>query len=215
MFQPLQTEIDTRFENLEAFFAATRFLKGGAGATAKGLMFVEAYAIYEYTVKTAVRTAIDALNTKKHRLRDLTPTLLALYLDAELRSLRDTGVKGIWPARQTIFEKAFSKSHAHVAIETKAPDDGTHFRYSHLQTIVKVFNIQRLPVRRLQHQTRINEVVDHRNQIAHGSETAEDVGRRYARDDILKMLRQMKSVCNCVVAVFDHYCSTPKLQRKA
>jgi len=214
MFQPLRTEIDSRFANVEAYFAATRSFQGSVGATAKGFMFVEVYAIYEYTVKTAVRTAIDSLNSKQHRLSDLTPSLLALYLDPELRSLRDTGNRGIWTARQAIFARAFSKDHAHIELDTKPPDDGTHFRYSHLQTIVAVFNIKRLPIRRLQHQNRINEVVGHRNQIAHGSETAEDVGRRYTRDDVLKMLRQMQSVCNCIVAVFDHYCSTPKLQRR-
>ena len=109
MFQPLRTEIQERFETAEAHFAATRPFKGKVGSTAKGMMFVEVYAIYEFTVKTAVRTAIDSLNTRQHRLSDLTPTLLALYLDPELRSIRDTGNKSVWGARQALFVKAFSK----------------------------------------------------------------------------------------------------------
>jgi hypothetical protein len=214
MFQPLQTEIDNRFANVAAYFAATKTFQGSVGATAKGYMFVEIYAIYEYTVRTAVQTAISSLNSRKHRLCDLTPTLLALYLDPELRSLRDAGNKKVWEARRTLFAKAFAKDAALIAADTKLPDDGSHFRYSHLLTIMAVFNIRRRPVRNLQHVPRINEVVDHRNQIAHGSDTAENIGRRYTRAEVLTVLRQMRSVCNCIVALFDGYCSTPQLQLK-
>lgn len=214
MFQPLQSEIVARFANLEAYYAATKPFQGSVGASAKGHMFAEAYAIYEFTVKAAVRTAINSVNTRKHRFNEITPALLALYLDPELRSLRDSGSKNIWVARQKLFERAFSKDRAAIALETKPPDDGNHFRYSHLQMIMQVFNIKRRPVKNLQQATRINEVVNHRNEIAHGNDTAENVGRRYTRAEVLQMLRQMKSVCNCVVSVFDHYCRTTKLQRK-
>ena len=52
-----------------------------------------------------------------------------------------------------------------------------------------------MAVRRKKHIQRISEVVGHRNVIAHGEEKAEDIGRRYTRSEILKMMRQMKSVC--------------------
>ncbi|WP_371877974.1 MAE_28990/MAE_18760 family HEPN-like nuclease [Shinella zoogloeoides] len=214
MFQSLISEVSARFEVADAYFSETKPFKGQVGATAKGHMFVEAYSIYEFTVRSSVRLAIDAVNSRRYRVSDLTPTLLSLYLDPELRSVRDVGSKGVWGARQKLFAKASAKTPAEIALDTNIPDDGSHFRYSHLQTIAAVFNIRRRLVRDLQHISRINEVVDHRNQIAHGRDTAANIGRRYTHADVRKMLRQMRSVCNCVASQFDHYCSTPTLHIK-
>ena len=73
--------------------------------------------------------------------------------------------------------------------------------------IFRVFGIRRSVVRRKEHIQRISEVVGHRNAIAHGEDKAEDVGRRYTRSEIVKMIRQMKSVCLLQISVFDEFCA--------
>jgi hypothetical protein len=69
--------------------------------------------------------------------------------------------------------------------------------------IFRVFGINRLPVRRRAHIGRINEVVGHRNLIAHGTETANDIGRRYTRADISHITAQMRSVCLLLIQVLN------------
>lgn len=214
MYPALKAEIEARFAAMALFFDATKGFARDNEMTAKGLMFVQAYAVFEFTVSRVVQLAIDAIKAHNHKLQDLSPPLLALFLDPELQSLRAVGHKGVWDRRLKLFERAFSKSPLDISADTDLPHDGSHFRYTQLQTIFQVFGIKRLPVRRRAHIPRIDEVVGHRNQIAHGSETAVDVGRRYTRSEICHIMEQMKSVCLLQVAVFDAYCANKARHRR-
>ena len=207
MFLTLRTEIEGRFDDLESFFKETSNLKGQHQAAMKGLMFVQTYAVYEYTVKSVVKEAIESIKTHKHRFVDLSPSMMALFLDPEWDSFRDSGRKKEWENRLKIIERAFSNDRVDLSSDTGLPNDGSHYRYTHLQMIFRVFGIRRLAVRRKRHIQRISEVVGHRNVIAHGEEKAEDIGRRYTRSEILKMMRQMKSVCLLQISVYDGYCA--------
>jgi hypothetical protein len=213
MFPIIRAEVESRFLLAEAVFKATRAFKGDVSLAAKGMMFVQVYAVYEYTVKSAVQAAIDAINTHGTRLDDMRPELLCIFLHPELSSLRDVGEKGVWAARLQLFDRAFSRVEA--TSNLIVPHDGSHYRYSALELIFRVFGINRLPVRRRAHISRINEVVENRNQIAHGSERAEDIGRRYTREDIAHVLNQMRSVCFLLLSVFDGYCADASRHRRA
>ncbi|MBR0845230.1 hypothetical protein JQ607_34010 [Bradyrhizobium liaoningense] len=214
MFLQIKAEVEARFAAIESFFRLTKGFQGDEGATAKGLVFVQAYAAYEYTVSSVVRAAIDAIRTHNHRLQDLIPSLLALALDAELNSLRDGGERKVWENRLSLFEKALSKTPFDAAGNSVIPHDGSHFRYTQLQMIFRVFGIKRLPVRRRAHIGRINEVVGHRNLIAHGTEKASDIGRRYTRAEITHIADQMRSVCLLLIQVFDHHCVNSARHRR-
>jgi hypothetical protein len=107
MFGPLRSEIDARFHELQSFFAASRGFRGDLAATAKGLAFVQVYAAYEFTVRGVVEAAIDSINVHGHRMREMAPCLMTLYLDNELKSLRDSGRTKVWDARLALFERPF------------------------------------------------------------------------------------------------------------
>lgn len=207
MFHALKTEVEARFSAIELFFRAAKGLKGDHTATVKGLMFVQVYSVYEFTVNSVVRATIEEIKAKNHKMKDISPSLMALFLDPELNSLRDGGKKDIWGNRLLLFARAFSNDAVALSSDTRPPNDGSHYRYTQLITIFNVFGIKRLPVRRRTHISRIIEVVNHRNSIAHGSETAEDIGRRYARSEILKIVRQMKSVCIHLISTLDDFCA--------
>ncbi|MGP8232598.1 MAG: MAE_28990/MAE_18760 family HEPN-like nuclease [Methylovirgula sp.] len=207
MFSQLATEVEARFAAAQSFFGATKEFEGDNAATAKGLAFVQVYAVYEFTVCSVVRAAIESIKAHNHRLRDLNPSLMALALDPELSSLRDGGDKKIWENRINLFNKAFSGDRMEISSSTGPPHDGSHFRYTQLQMIFRVFGISRVPVKRRAHIGRINEVVGHRNLIAHGTEKANDIGRRYTRADISHITAQMRSVCLLLIQVFERYCS--------
>jgi hypothetical protein len=207
MFLPLRTDVDARFLKTESFFQATRRLQGDDGATAKGLVFIQLYAAYEFTVRSVVQISIDAINAHGHKMNELSPSLLALYLDGEMNSLRDAGRRNIWRARLRVLERAFSGDLLALPNNAGPPSDGSHYRHTHLQIIFEVFGIRGLPVRRRKHLYRIDEVVDNRNKIAHGNETAFEVGRRYTSAEIAHVIKQMKSVCYHLVGIFQNFCA--------
>jgi hypothetical protein len=209
MFPALKTEVEARFDAINLFFGATRNLTENHAAIAKGLMFVQMYAVYEFTVNSVVSAAIDSIKSYNHKMKDMSPSLMALFLDPELNSLRDGQRRNEWNNRLKLFERVFSRETLNLSSGTRPPNDGSHYRYTHLVLIFQVFGIRRLPVRRRNHIQRITEVVDHRNSIAHGNERAEDIGRRYTKSEIQTAIRQMKSVCMLLLTVFDEYCADP------
>ncbi len=209
MFSTLKIEIEERFTAIEQFFKATRKLEKNHAVVAKGLLFVQAYAVYEYTVDISVRTAVDSIKAHEVKIQDIIPSLMALFLDPELRSLRDATRKEEWTNRVKLFERVFSNDKLDLSSDTVPPSDGSHYRYKHLCLIFSIFGIQRMPVRRRSHGQRIDEVVNNRNAISHGRETAEEIGRQYSPLQITTTIRQMKSVCMLLVNVLDEYCVSP------
>ncbi len=214
MFPALRNDVENRFANIEEFFQVTANLRQQHAAVAKGLVFVQAYAVYEFTVNGVVSAAIESIMTHEHKMEELTPSLMALFLDPEFKSLQEGSRSNEWANRLKLLERAFSKESINLSSSTRPPNDGSHYRYTHLRLIFEVFGIRRLPVRRHRHRQRIDEVVAHRNSIAHGHETAEDIGRRYTRSEIRTAVRQMKSVCMLLIQVLDEYCADPARHRR-
>lgn len=199
-----------RFSAVEHFFRRTRHFNGEIAQTARGLAFVQVYGIHEYTVNNVVRITVPQIASRSHSYSDLKPTLLALFLDAEFKSARDCSVKKIWEQRLKLLERINSSVPISVLGEVPIPGDGTHYRHGHVEFILRVFGIQKSPTVRRQHLRRIDEVVDNRNLIAHGEEPAANIGKRYSRSEIHRMIRQMKSACLRLILVFEEYCNDPQ-----
>lgn len=213
MWIPLKTEVLERFAAAESFFKATRSLGGTTEQTAKGLMFVQIYAVYEYTARAVVRSAIVAIAAHRHKPQDLLPSLMALFLDSGLSGLRDCPKRDVWERRIALFESLFSDSPVELS-NTVFPSDGTHFRHKQLQTIFKVLGIQRTPAQRKRHLYRVDEVVNQRNAIAHGDESPANVGRTYTRAEISNITRQIKSVCLLLISAVEKQCTDTKRHLK-
>lgn len=207
MFLNLQLEVMERFTATEQHFRESRRFKGDPSQTAKGLVFVQVYAIHEYTVQNVVRLATDAIVAHSHAYVDLRPSLLAMFLDPELSSLRDCGSDRVWESRLKLFDRASSKDS--IPSINSLPFDGTHFRHTHLNLILRVFGVSRKLTLRRRHLYRIDEVVNNRNSIAHGGETAENVGRRYSRGDIVQIIIQMRSICLRLISIISEHCDNP------
>ena len=105
MFSILKTDVEARFAAIEVFFRATKNFKGDPAAAAKGLMFVQVYAVYEFTVSSVVQVSIDSINTHRHKMKDIAPSLMTLFLDPEFNALNASGRKNMWTNRLKIFER--------------------------------------------------------------------------------------------------------------
>jgi len=167
MFPALKIEILDRFSDLEAFYRASKRLHGTSSLTVKGLLFVQLYAIHEYTVRTTLEIALKEISDHRHRYAALRPSLLALFLESEVQSFSDSPAKSRWVKRMEIFKRAASNKVATLTA-SPFPTDDSHFRATHLKLILQVLGIQRSLTVRRRHVHYINEVVDHRNSIAHG-----------------------------------------------
>lgn len=197
-----------RFTAVQSNFRACRRFKGETASAAKGWAFVHLYAVYEYTVRTALQVAIDAIISHERPFSDLKPSVLALFLDPAFTSVQQCKNTRLWEQRIAMLEKALSSTAATVG-NGVMPMNGTHYRYEQLQLIFKVLGIKRRPIRKWKHRARIDELVEKRNAISHGRDTAENVGRQLTRKDIDHRMRQIKSVCLHLIAVLEEHTADP------
>ncbi|MGC2698293.1 MAG: MAE_28990/MAE_18760 family HEPN-like nuclease [Candidatus Angelobacter sp.] len=210
MFPSLQLEILDRFTAVEQYLRKSPKDYGAASfmaQTARGLVFVQIYAVYEYTIKEATRIAIDKIAAHGHPYANLRVPLKALFLDPQLRALQSSGEKGVWERRLSLFEKAAAKNQ--IAPVDTMPHDGSHFRHTQIQMILRVLGIRKELTARRRNLAQIDEVVGHRNAISHGAETAAEIGRRYSRDEVFKRIRFMRRMCIRFIAIVSDYCSNP------
>lgn len=208
MFPTLQLEVMDRFTAVEQHFKTSRRLRGDPSLTAKGLVFVQIYAIHEHTVKSVVQIASAEIAAHGHTYADLRPSLLALFLEPELESMSASGPKRRWERRLALFERAVSTQRVSPS-SIPLPSDESHFRHPQLSLILKVLGVKRKLTVRKRHLYYIDEIVNHRNSIAHGGETAGDIGRRYSRQEIWRSIRRMRSICLRLIVIVSEHCKQP------
>jgi hypothetical protein len=212
MFQSLQLEVMDRFTAVEQHFRKSPKQPSDVGQTAKGLVFVQIYGIYEYTTRTATRLAIAEMVSQGKEIKNLKPSLLAVFLDAEINSLRAVGEDKQWDRRIALFEKALSA--ARLPLVNAIPHDGSHFKYSQLQMLFRTLGIRNTITIRKRHKYQLDEIVVNRNRIAHGEETALEVGRNYSRKDIRHRIKITQALCLRVIFLISQHCSNPRLYCK-
>jgi hypothetical protein len=129
MFPQLQLEVLDRFSSVETHFRNSP--KGPRGAntetsqTAKGLVFVQIYGIYEYTARNVTRAAIEGIAAHGHHMNELLASLQAVFLDPQIRAIRDCGDRTVWERRLELVERAASRDR--ISPVVAMPHDGTFF----------------------------------------------------------------------------------------
>jgi hypothetical protein len=136
MWATLQTEIAARILAVEVFFSAlvgpptassSPAPVSPALATAKGLVFVQLYAIHEYTVQGIVQAALSEIKGRSTPIKTVRFDLLGLILHPEVTAVRDCGVSRQWSNRLKLFRKAISSDLVDIA-DSVFPSDGSQFR---------------------------------------------------------------------------------------
>ncbi len=221
MFAALQTEIVDRCFSADAFFTA---VGGGstappagtaatAIATAKGLMFVELYAVYEFTVVGIVRAAICAIKAKPTPISTIRLELLGMALHNEITAVSTCGPARTWKNRMELFLRTNSTDPLDVA-DDLFPGDGSHFRVQQLRTIWALFGISAEVVPEIRLLGRIEELVEMRNAVAHGRRTAVEVGRTFSIHDIQTRIADTRTICLYLNATMQAHVADPaNLQR--
>jgi hypothetical protein len=216
MFPDLQLEVMERFTAVEQYFRNSpkdfRGVPPELTQTPKGLVLLQIYAIYEFTVREVTSTAIEEIANHAHAYSDLKWPLLAIFLEPQVEALRKCGEKNDWLRRLDLLEKSTSPGPI-TPVET-IPFDGSHYRHTHVELILKVLGVKRKLTLRRRHLYRIDTLVDRRNAISHGEETAMAVGRRSSRADIMREIKIMKSICLRLIEIVSEHCSTPARHRK-
>ena len=215
MFTDARNEVALRIQEGRTFFSiAVSAGNPSAAATSRGLLFVQLYGVYEYAVGASVQAALDFIRRGLLNCNDLKRSLLSLILDPDWSSARTVGPRKVWEARCRLIDRIHETTPLSSLQDTVLfPTDGSHYRRSQLITIWRVFGITSPIVPQARLLGRIDELVETRNAVAHGRQTAREAGRRHSDQDMQDRITDTDTIARYVIDTMDSHCSTGRLLR--
>lgn len=179
-----------------------------ASRSAKGLVFVQNYGVYEYVVVHVVRSLVTAVNNSLLQFSAVRAELLSMALDREFASVIGGSAKKTWSARCALLARA--RSSAPVSIQDGLfPKDGSHFRTAQLDTIWTLFGIPGPIVVQPRHRRLIEEMIENRNRIAHGEDPPDAVGGGFTTADLTVRVDGVEAVCTHIINTVTGYIQAP------
>src|SRR5438105_4682085 len=205
MFASLRSEFVTRFaqvsdtwrvlNDLEAEELAERMTQPGLRGI-KGLFFVQLYSVYEYVIINSFAAVVRQFNGYSIPFQRVRRSLLCLGLHPSFQAIQDLSERRGWQKRVELLMLCDSTVSSSVQ-DSLFPRDESHFRAAQLNLICEILG---LPSGKLLPNPRvvgwIDEVVENRNAISHGRETADAVGGRYSSTDLDDRLKQLNLLGN-------------------
>ena len=215
MFTDARIEVGSRIQEGTTFISiAMAARNSSAAATSRGLLFVQLYGVYEYAVGASVQAALGFIQSQLLSCNDLRRSLLSLILQPEWTSAKTVGLRDVWEARHKLMTRLHDTSPlSSLQDAVLFPSDGSHYRRSQLATIWKVFGITSPIVPQSRLLGRIDELVDTRNAVAHGRQTAREVGQRHSNQDMQDRIADTDSIARHVIDTMDNHCSTGGILR--
>lgn len=192
-------------QKLVALIESLETASNPATAMCKGLAFVQLYSTYEYSVRASVQATLQELRAAGLEIRALRRELLALILEPHWESASSSGRARVWESRMGLIAQVDSSELTSEVRDDFFPADGSHYRVRQLQTIWRLFAIAEPVVPDPRYLGRIEELVENRNAISHGRLTAEEVGRRYSRQEIHDRMVDADTIANYVVRVLESH----------
>ena len=207
-FEDIRAEITRKFMELKRWVSDISSDSANAetefAIISKGLFFVYLYGIYEEIVKKTIYATVDALNNSSIEINDCKYELYTVLLSPEYDALHSVGNEKRWVKRWDIANKLSSNTQIDIQPDL-FPTDGRNIRIKQLQSIANSFGLKEnvLPCKEISGY--INELVDKRNDVAHGSKPPREIGRNYTQEDLIKRCDVFSEVCTYVVSIYEKY----------
>ena len=170
----------------------------------KGLIFVVLYGVVEYTITNCATRFISIIKGNQSLVLDYKEKLAAILLNSEFEAVMSCGSKERWNKKAKLVDKFFSSDLENVS-DTVFPGDSMNIGMQQVKQLWEFFHIDGDP---FPSNTAIylDEIKDNRNALAHGRESAAEIGRRFSKQDIKKRVEFVEQFRNHVVQTFELHC---------
>ena len=170
----------------------------------KGLFFVHAYAVYEFTVTSLAQNTLSYINTKLLPTSSYKPLILSIILDPHCNSLEAGNGKKQWDRRRRLFQE--------LDVDNVLPIDNTvlptgegNLKYGQLKSLIETLCMTCNPILDNRFIGRLEELVEHRNAISHGRSSPIEIGKRYSIADLEIRLNDIIELCTYLINEFEEY----------
>lgn len=172
----------------------------------KGASIVLLYGALEYSLTDVVSLCIDYLNQQNLKVADVQPSLWALMLNPDCCRM-EGGISKKWTNRHLLFDKIAQNIEVNTMSTSLFPTLVGNIKIQQIQGIWNTFNIND-PVEwdlSLNYKQIISTIADCRMKIAHGRETAANIGGQYTIDEIKNLISKMDAYCAYLIECFERY----------
>ena len=159
----------------------------------------------ERTINDISETSLNYVSGKEIKFVDYTSPLLALALQDQIRSLRNCSATKVLQKSIDLFSIANSQE-VSIISNTSLATALQNTWGATINELLQVFGISSQPISGRERST-IDEVVDKRNAVAHGRDSAAAVGERFRCSDLRMRYDVVYDLMARLVDMFDEYCS--------
>ncbi len=210
---PLTTvrqEVSIRLSEVQSFLSVIkegekpRATQSKNTNTNKGLFLVLLYSTLEYAVTRSIIEYAETVNLTKVNYQHISSSLYALTLDSQLTSCAMVGREQRWQKRIELFEKQSSTDTVRIS------DSAFLEQLENIwtRTIFKVFNILGITNPALYDprvSQYINEVVEKRNAVVHGRESAAVIGQSYTTGRLQTLYEELSKQMQYMMVCFEQH----------
>lgn len=199
--------VDSIYEYLSGTKQSDEIINSEFYRTQKGLVFVMMYAALEFSLTQSVTRTLEIIEHEQARPSQFKSSLLCTILDSHFKALRECGPNKIWEKRRNMVSAITGDSPIESVDSSVFPSGGSmNISIQQIQNVWDFFEIQGSMLPDGVHQFVISEVKEHRNAIAHGRETAANIGRGINISQIEMRIQSMKLLCLHITSTFSEYC---------
>ena len=182
-------------------------------ATVRGLFVVNLYGAYEYSVNLAVERLLDLISSKSVAALHLEVCVHSVACDAEFDSLRSVGELKQWQRRLTLVRRQASPDPV-VIPGSVFYQFLQNIRVASLEQVFDCLGVSASPVPDPRFRGYLDEVVEKRNQVAHGRESPYDAASGMRSPELERRLEAISKTCDHVFDSFEaHLASKAYVQQ--
>jgi hypothetical protein len=210
-FSIVRQEASIRLQEANALLGELRTIASEGGVRTdnsfsikKGMFFVLLYASFEYVINRVITETANQIHLTSIKNKHLDYRMIALALDPQFTSLSEAGKKVKWKKRQ-VFCEAQKSSDIAVIHDTALTKELGNIWCNTLEQVFYAFGLSESHIYDENDSHYIDEVVDNRNKVAHGRESAASVGQAYTVTMLEQRLNAIENQKEYVISRFETF----------
>jgi len=169
----------------------------------RGLFYVHLYAAIEKAINEIVQRTIMMINSKRVQNNHYALVFNAISKIDRIKAINDCGSNNLFNKSIDLFSDMNNKSITEIN-ETVFSNKLQNVKIKNIEEVVLAFGITKLCIEQRERAT-INEIVDKRNAVAHGRETATYTGERHRAEVLRVKLDISQNFIAKVIDVFEDF----------
>lgn len=174
----------------------------------RGLFYVHLYSTLEKSINEVVQKTLLLINAQNVKNNHFTLAFNTISVLDKLKSLKDCSHKNFVDKSVQLFDEVGSRN-IRTINETAFSNNLQNVWMNTIEEILSAFGIKNIEIQARQKAT-IDEIVDKRNAVAHGRESASYVGERHRTDILRTKLDIAQNFTIQIIDTFDEYIENKK-----